>query len=322
MLSRAQTTTPHRLVELDIDADPSLTEKVGDQAPVIQVGPYVLRWPFTEQELRVSLGAAADRMQHYEQSGDRRYESRMKRGRTISGADRFSYWLSRRYMWIISVLLFIYVGLPFLAPVFMHYQIDGPAKVIYSIYRPLCHQLGFRSVFLFGEQPVYPRALAHVDDLITYEQATQQDEIDVLAARKFVGNEVMGYKTALCQRDLAIYGAMLLFSVVFMLSGRRIKAIPWYVWIAVGLVPIAIDGLSQLPSVAAAIMPPWIPIRESIPALRYLTGALFGLTTAWYLFPMVEETMQETARVLSRKFTIIDQLENSNQIVEPNGISE
>lgn len=311
MLSNLQHTHPHRVVELDIAADPSLREKVAGNVPVIQVGPYVLRWPFTAEELSVSLAAAIDRHKYYQEAGDKKYHKRVKRGRSISGTDRFSYWLSTQYMWIISFLLLIYVGLPLLAPVLMHYQIPGPARVIYSIYSPLCHQLGFRSVFLYGDQLVYPRELAHLDHYTTYEEATQQAEVDVLAARKFVGNEDMGFKTALCQRDLAIYGALFLFSVLFMISGRRIKAIPWYLWVGIGLGPIALDGLSQLPSVAAQIMPAWIPVRESIPALRFLTGGLFGLMTGWYLFPMVEETMRETARMLSRKFEIVNQLDNS-----------
>jgi len=29
-----------------------------------------------------------------------------------------------------------------------------------------------------------------------------------------------------------------------------------------------------------------------------LTGFLFGITTGWYLFPVIEETMMETRRAL------------------------
>lgn len=319
MLQNIHRVFPHRVVELDIEQDQSLLDKVGSSVPVLQIGPYVLRWPFTEQEVRISLGAAQDRRQYYEQVGDRKYSERVKRGRRISGTDRFSYWLSTKYMHIISIILFIYIGLPLLAPVLMYYKIPGPAKVIYSIYKPLCHQLGFRSVFLFGQQYFYPRSLANVDGLTTYEEITHQDEIDVLEARKFLGNDEVGYKTALCQRDLAIYGALFLFSVIFIISGRRIKPIPWYLWVIVGLIPIAFDGFSQLPSFAMNILPDWLPVRESVPALRFLTGGLFGLMTGWYLFPLVEETMQDTTRMLSRKFTIIQQLEESEGITEANG---
>ncbi len=321
ILKQLEPLIPHRVVEINVEMDSSLKERIGNRVPVIQTGPYILKWPFTQQEVRVSLSAARDRRTHLEESGDKQFARRIRRGHSISRTDRFSYWLSLNYMWIISFLLLLYVGLPVLAPVIMHFNLPGPANVIYSMYKPLCHQLGFRSVFLFGEQAFYPRELAGIEGLKTYEEVTSQVEIDVLAARNFIGNEAMGYKIAFCQRDLAIYGAMFIFSLVFIISKRRIKSIPWYVWIILGLIPIGFDGVSQLPSVAAEILPSWLPIRESVPALRFLTGGLFGLTTAWYLFPMIEETMQETARVLARKFSIVEQLDESNKIVETNGTS-
>jgi hypothetical protein len=32
-----------------------------------------------------------------------------------------------------------------------------------------------------------------------------------------------------------------------------------------------------------------------------MTGTLFGFTTAWYLFPLIEESMNETRMVLEEK---------------------
>jgi hypothetical protein len=32
-----------------------------------------------------------------------------------------------------------------------------------------------------------------------------------------------------------------------------------------------------------------------------LTGGLFGLTTAWFGFPVIEETMEETRQILAAK---------------------
>ncbi len=34
-----------------------------------------------------------------------------------------------------------------------------------------------------------------------------------------MGNEVVGYKMAFCERDMAIYGGMLLFGVIYSLTG-------------------------------------------------------------------------------------------------------
>jgi hypothetical protein len=65
--------------------------------------------------------------------------------------------------------------------------------------------------------------------------------------------------------------------------------------------------VSQLPSVVANL-PNWLLIRESSPFLRTLTGGMFGWMTAWYLFPMIEETMRETRRIMQRKFAVAEQI--------------
>jgi uncharacterized membrane protein len=141
-----------------------------------------------------------------------------------------------------------------------------------------------------------------VEGYLTYQQATGLSEASEgsaqWAARQFVGNEAVGYKVALCERDVAIYGAILLFGVLFVLSGRRIRALPWYLWILIAIVPVGLDGLSQLFS-----QPPFnfFPYRESTPFLRVLTGALFGLGTAWFGYPLVEETMRDTRQVMAAK---------------------
>jgi uncharacterized membrane protein len=305
-LSELQAVIPHQLAQIDINQDETLKQKFDSIVPIVEIGPYMLRTTITRQELQVALGAARDRREYLEQT-DSQFIKRVERGARMSGADRFSLWFSKNYMIAINLLLFVYVGLPFLAPVLMKIGATLPARVIYTVYSPLCHQLTFRSLFLFGEQPYYPRELAHVPNAITYEQISGQQTIDVLAARQFVGNQTVGYKVAFCERDVAIYGALLLFGIIFMISGRRIKTIPWYLWILIGLIPIGIDGVSQLPSLTNIALPAWVPIRESTPFLRILTGGLFGFLTAWYIFPMIEETMRETFQLMTRKAAVIQQ---------------
>ncbi len=73
-----------------------------------------------------------------------------------TGSDRFTLWISQNYMLVFILLIAIYVGTPFIAPLLMKAGMQTPAKIIYTLYSPLCHQLAFRSWFLFGEQPVYP----------------------------------------------------------------------------------------------------------------------------------------------------------------------
>lgn len=299
---------PHQVVVLDIEHYSSM-QSVSQKGPIVEIGPYRLEGSIKRVDLQVALMAARDRALQLEQTGDKRYQRRMERGAVFSRTDRFSLWFTNHYMLLINFLVFLYVGIPFLAPALMKIGADVPAKVIYTVYSPLCHQLAFRSFFLFGEQLYYPRELAHVPDVLSYEEITGSQTINLVEARQFIGNERLGYKVALCQRDVAIYGAILLFGFLFSVLGRRVKQIPWYLWIA-GLVPIGFDGLSQLPGLMRSVMPSWIVIRESTPILRLITGGIFGWMTAWYLFPLIEESMSETHQMLKRKFEKIKQTTN------------
>ena len=107
-----------------------------------------------------------------------------------------------------------------------------------------------------------------------------------------------------------MYGGILLFGIVYALSGRKIRQIPWYVWVIFGLIPIGIDGVSQLPSLIPGL-PAWLPMRESTPFLRTFTGGLFGSLTAWYLYPMIEETMKDSRAFLTSKKEVITQTRSS-----------
>jgi len=65
------------------------------------------------------------------------------------------YRISCRWIFVFSIILGLYVGLPFIAPLFMKLGWDIPARVIYFIYSFLCHQLPQRSFFLFGSKATY-----------------------------------------------------------------------------------------------------------------------------------------------------------------------
>jgi uncharacterized membrane protein len=119
------------------------------------------------------------------------------------------------------------------------------------------------------------------------------DGDDMAAASAFRGNEQLGYKVALCQRDLAIYASLLLFGLVFALTGRKLKPLPWIAWIILALGPMGLDGMSQLVSQMDFPSLNWFAMRESTPFLRVLTGAMFGWFTAWFGLPSIEEIINE-----------------------------
>lgn len=243
----------------------------------------------------------------------------------VIGVDRSVHWLSKHWLAVFNTIVFIYVGLPILAPVLMNAGLEPPARIIYSLYSPMCHQMTQRSFFLFGEQSAYPRELAgtdlvpieaYVDDIPEFDNASPGNwPAFFAAARRFIGNEQLGYKMALCQRDISIYFFILVGGLLYaMLRNRiRIRALPLVLFVIIGVGPIALDGFSQLfsywsipidgsePTGLAATVQGIFPLRESTPLLRASTGAWFGLTLAWLAYPHVNSSMKVTERQLDQK---------------------
>lgn len=317
-LEALQEKYPHRLVEVDVDTDPALIKTYGEKVPVVEVGPYRLSAPFDKQKLMMTVGAATDRRRQLDKLGREDHHERVARGQQISGSDRVMYWISRHYLALLNLIMLFYFGLPVLAPVLMKVGATAPANVIYTVYKPLCHQFGFRSFFLFGEQAYYPLPEAHMANIITFDQATGFTDLHNpagygrLEARQFTGNDVIGYKIAFCERDMAIYMAIFLFGIIYALSGRRIKPLHWMLFILIGLGPIGLDGFSQLFSqMEWSWLVHYLPYRESTPFLRVLTGALFGFATAWFAYPSIEESMAETRQFFIKKFAAIQQNNNA-----------
>jgi uncharacterized membrane protein len=216
----------------------------------------------------------------------------------VIGLDRAILALARHWLVALVIFVTVFVGLPFLAPILMNANLPGPARAVYGMYGGLCHQLGYRSWYLFGEQAAYPRTV--------FQQYSGIDPDDIWASRAFVGNRQMGYKVAYCQRDIAIYGAIAVAGLVFMIPAVRERArpLPWLAYGLIGIAPIALDGFSQLfsqfPYNSLNVFG-WLPYRESTPELRTLTGGLFGLANAWLAFPYIRQSMAEIERELSAK---------------------
>jgi uncharacterized membrane protein len=259
----------------------------------------------------MTLGAAFDRRNQLDQVGDAKFQKREAKVNKLSPGDRFSFWLAKHYLLALNLFIFVYIGLPFLAPTLMKLGAETPARVIYAMYKPLCHQFGFRSFFLYGEQMYYPLKEAGLTGIKTFEDVTQIHDLDNpysmsrYEARQYVGNETVGYKIALCERDVAIYLAILFFGILYGITGRRLKPLHLVAWLLIGIGPIGLDGFSQLFS---QFNWEWLnallPYRESTPFLRALTGALFGFATAWFAYPNIEESMNETRQYYIKKFAV------------------
>ena len=310
-LKDLQSKFPHRLAEVNIDSDPELQQKYAEQIPVVEVGPYKLKAPISRQSLEMTLGAASDRRGQLEEVGGQAYQERLRKSQTVGGGDQLYVWVARHYLAVLNLVIFLYVGLPFLAPTLMKLDLTVPARILYTVYSPLCHQFAFRSFFLFGQQPYYPLKEAGLAGVKTFDQISGKTDLadpfspSRLFARQFIGDPTVGYKVAICERDVAIYGAIVLFGLIYALVNRKLPALPWWAWILIGLGPIGLDGFSQLFSqMNWAWLAHYLPYRESTPFLRVLTGGLFGFMTAWFAYPNIEESMRETRQYYIKKFAV------------------
>ncbi len=206
--------------------------------------------------------------------------------RLSHAVDRLAVWLAQHWLALFNALVAVFVGLPFLAPVLMHVGAAGPARVIYAIYAPTCHQLPERSFFLFGPRGVYTEL-----ELETQGEIPAGLNIFQRQALRFIGTPETGYKVAICERDTAIYGAILVSGLLFgvlrtPLARRRARLpkMPLWMYVLV-LLPAAVDGGSQL-----------VGLRESTWLLRLITGGLFGAGTVWLAYPYVQEAMADVLK--------------------------
>jgi uncharacterized membrane protein len=90
-----------------------------------------------------------------------------------------------------------------------------------------------------------------------------------------------GYQMAYCQRDTALYLAMLVGGLTYARQRLWTRGLPWWAYALLAL-PIAIDGGTAL-----------VGLRESTPLLRTLTGGLFGLATAWFVYPLMDRALAQ-----------------------------
>lgn len=215
--------------------------------------------------------------------------------RLVLGVDRFIYGVGHHWLTVANIFVLFYVGLAVLAPVLMAAGLERPARVIHALYTPLCHQLPFRSFYLFGPQLTY-----------TADELLQRVGSEALLPHSFLGNAELGFKIALCQRDMAIYGMILLAGLVYGLSGKRWRPMPGWAYVVFGLLPVGLDGgLQLLYHILVQTVPSLqLPSFESTPLRRVVTGALFGLATAWLAYPYIQASFEEMMATLEQRLEL------------------
>ena len=193
--------------------------------------------------------------------------------------DRAVHRLATHWLAIVNLCWALYVGLPVLAPVLMNAGWETPAKIIYTVYRPACHQLPERSYFLGGPKVAYS------------EKELQAGGVETGPPSRHIGNETVGWKVAFCQRDVAIYGSIFLAGLAYGLI-RRCRGnwlMPFKVYL-IFLVPMGIDGLLQL-----------FGLHQSDWLLRTITGAFFGAGSVLFAYPYLDQGFADVRNSVSKR---------------------
>ncbi len=245
--------------------------------------------------------------------------------------DRWTYRFSRHWILLFGILFGVYVGLPYLAPVFMKLGWEAPGRVIYLIYSALCHQLPERSYFLFGSKLTY--SLSEI-------QSVWQNTLNPMVLRQFIGNPEMGWKVAWSDRMVVMFTSLWLFGMLWRPLRRWLKPLPWW-GLVLFLLPMAVDGGSHLISDFSGIgqgfrdSNAWLAIltNHTFPAgfyagdawgsfnslMRFLTGNLFGLGIVWFGFPQLDAAFSRQARYFENRFTFYQQRKSSDTILPSTG---
>jgi uncharacterized membrane protein len=218
----------------------------------------------------------------------------------VSRLERLTGWFNRHWLGVFALLYGIFVGLPFLAPVAMHFGWNVLGRGIYFFYSFLCHQLPERSFFLFGAKPMY--SLSQV-------RAAWGFGNNPLLLRQFIGNAQMGWKVAWSDRMVSMYTSILLFGLLWGFFRKRIKSLPWWGFMLL-LLPMAIDGTTHfisdlfgieqgfrqsnlwLVELTHNVFPPGFYAGNALGSfnswMRLISGLLFGLAVVWFSFPYLE----------------------------------
>ncbi len=172
----------------------------------------------------------------------------------------FRHWLAA-----VNAALAVFIAGALAAPILAVLGWRPASEALYAVYHFTCHQWAFRSFFLLAPDHA---------PLTVY---TQQQLADLgTEPFSFIGSPDLGWKMAFCERDLAIYVALLAVGVYY--ARRRDLRPASFVVYGILILPMALDGFTQLFG--------W---RESTWELRVVTGLLFGLASGWLVLPRLDD---------------------------------
>jgi uncharacterized membrane protein len=216
--------------------------------------------------------------------------------------------IARHWLLVINLLIGVWVALPWLAPVMMHWGWTSAGKAIYLAYSFQCHQLPERSFFLFGRQAMYS---------LTEIQSAWQHTTDPFILRQFIGNPEMGWKVAWSDRMVSMYTSILFGGLLYGLVRKQQKPLSFWTF-AILLLPMVIDGGTHMVSDLAGIgqgfrdTNVWLQVLTNNTLssafyqgdalgsfnswMRLITGILFGIALVGFAYPYMNDSFAEIVR--------------------------
>jgi uncharacterized membrane protein len=218
--------------------------------------------------------------------------------------DNQTHWLAKNWLLVFSLVWGIFVSLPFLAPVFMHWGWTEAGNSIYRIYSSTCHQLPQRSFFIFGPKAMY--SLAEI-------QAAFQPTDNPAILRQFIGSPEMGWKVGWSDRMFSMYTVILPATWIWIAFRKKLGALS--IWgLLFFLVPMVLDGTTHVVSDIAGFGQGfrdnnvWLAAitNNSLPVsfyvgdalgsfnswMRLLSGAFFAIGIVWFALSYIYEVVE------------------------------
>lgn len=223
---------------------------------------------------------------------------------------------SKYYYIAVSFLLILVISI-FLPPFLVYSGNESSASWLYNLHS-YDHQWIYRSECLFKDQkgsfsiqdciPLGSEKFSKISTIYTKNgdpfyngifTEYNQNQIGENKAEKVERDGLVGYKFANDTRDYAIYLPWFLVMAIYpYLFGKGKTEVPDWVWFAVALVPIGIDGTTQL--IAGIFGDPsyyWLHsfgLKESTNLIRWITGGIAGAAMGYYFVPMVNHLAKKT----------------------------
>jgi len=192
-----------------------------------------------------------------------------------------------RHIWqtvtlLYIILMFLFVAWLFITP-FMYKNDPGSAIWSYDILAMTCHQLTQRSYCVFYEIQSYGAQSYDTKNLKFHSINNCLPEVydkKIYTRTIIVKKEnLIGYKFPVCTRCFAVYIAMLVGVIAYIIRKDKFK--PPSIWLFILLIlPLSLDGSLQ-----------FLGLHQSTNTLRTVTGFIAGLVVPIYLLPILTKML-------------------------------